>query len=76
MLVDLQHELVSRVWPIEQHMVCVNEAAADGDFDAHAEDVAVVDGVRVWIIHFVGCDAGAGAVDVLDIALLLGRDEF
>lgn len=61
--------------PIKQHMVCLDKAPADSDFDAHAQNVAIVNRARVGVAHFVGSDAGAGAVNVLCVALLLSFEE-
>lgn len=56
-------------------MVCFHEAAALGDVDAEAEDVAVVWGAGVGVVHFVGGEGGAGAVDVGCVAAgLLGEE--
>jgi len=57
--------------PVQEHVVCVDELSAQSDVDAHAEDVAVVEGVGIGVLDFVGCYAGAGAVDVCEIACVL-----
>lgn len=44
-------------------MVRLDERTADSDIDGYAEDVSCVQGVGVWVLDFVGCYAGAGAVD-------------
>lgn len=67
----LQHRLVSRARPIEEYIVCFDKFPRNEDFDAHAEDVAGVYGLRVWVSDFVGCYAGAGAVDVRRVARCL-----
>lgn len=56
-------------------MVCLDERAADAHVDADTEDVAVVDGVWVRVFDSVGCDAGAGAVDILGVASGLFGDD-
>lgn len=53
-------------------MIRLDELPREPNVDAHAEDVAVVERVRVRVEDFVGGDAGAGAVDVGEAACGLG----
>lgn len=69
--VDAQGAAALAVRPVEEHVVGADELGARHGLDAHAEDLAAVDGVGVRVAHLEGGDAGAGAVQALLLVGLL-----
>lgn len=77
MSVNTQKLAVIRIWPVQHHVVRLQELTARHSFEAQSQHVAPVDGVGVRIADFKGRNRGGDAVEALLVVgrLLLGAGE-